>query len=282
MSSKVLVEGVTKIFYQRGRGGVHALKDVDLAVDPGEFLCVAGPSGCGKTTLLNMIAGLDTPDEGRIFVGGSRVHGPSPERTVVFQDGALFPWLTCGKNVEYGLRMRGELSKGERKDRAEEALASMGLDSMAERYPHEVSGGQRQRVAIARALVMEPEVLLCDEPFAALDALTRKRLAVDMARLWETTRMTVIWVEHNLYLPALLADRVLLLAADPGRVLDEVVVRLPRPRSPSDLGVIKVGDWLSDWLEALDGVRQGHRVSLPAPPDGAEVRPAPHHGRMFH
>ncbi len=276
MSAGVLIEGVSKIFYRRGVG-VHALQDVFLAVDPGEFVCIAGPSGCGKTTLLNMVAGLETPDEGRILVGGSQVSGPSPQRTVVFQDGALFPWMSCLRNVEYGLRMRRDLKKSERLERAHDALDRMGLDSTASRYPHEISGGQRQRVAIARALVLEPEVLLCDEPFSSLDAITRRRLAEDMSQMWEATQMTVIWVEHNLYLPALLADRVMILASEPGRVLDEVLVRLPRPRSPSDAAVLRIGDWLTAWLEALAGVDQGQGVVLPSPPGGAEVRPAAHH-----
>jgi len=276
MSAGVLIENVSKIFFRRGVG-THALRDVNLAIDPGEFVCIAGPSGCGKSTLLNLVAGLEKPDEGRILVGGKEVTGPAPERTVVFQDGALFPWMTVEKNVEYGLRMRGELSKAERRDRAQDALARLGLDCMMDRYPHELSGGQRQRVAIARALVMEPEVLLCDEPFSSLDAITRRRLSEDMSRLWEATRMTVLWVEHNLYLPALLADRVMILAAHPGRVLDEVIVHLERPRSPSDSAVLRIGDWLTAWLEALAVVEQGGRVVLPFPPGGAEVRPAAHH-----
>jgi len=281
MSAGVLIEGISKIFYRRGKG-IHALKDVDLAIDPGEFVCIAGPSGCGKTTLLNMVAGLDKPDGGRILVGGKEVTGPGQDRTVVFQDGALFPWMTCRHNVEFGLRMRPGISAAERRDRALDALERVGLAGMAQSYPHEMSGGQRQRVAIARALVLEPQVLLCDEPFASLDAITRRKLAEDMSRLWEATRMTVLWVEHNLYLPALLADRVMILAANPGRILDEVIVELPRPRSPTDNAVRRIGDWLSLWLEALDAIDHGRGVVLPKPPGGAQIRPAAHHDFTLH
>ncbi|HWV38242.1 MAG TPA: ABC transporter ATP-binding protein [Vulgatibacter sp.] len=279
MSAGVLIENVSKIFFHRGEE-IHALREVNIAIDPGEFVCIAGPSGCGKSTLLNLVAGLERPDEGRILVGGEEATGPSPERTVVFQEGAIFPWMTVERNVEYGLRMRGDLSRAERRERAEDALERLGLAGMSDRFPHELSGGQRQRVAIARALVMEPQVLLCDEPFSSLDAITRRRLSEDMSRLWEATRMTVLWVEHNLYLPALLADRVMILASHPGRVLDEVLVHLDRPRSPSDAAVLRIGDWLTAWLEALAEVEQGGRVVLPHPPGGAEVRPASHHATL--
>lgn len=275
MSASVLISGVSKSFPSR-TGEVLAIQDIYLAVDAGEFVCLTGPSGCGKTTLLNLIAGLEKPDAGKILVGGQEVRGPSPQRTVVFQDGALFPWMTCLKNVDYGLRMQANMSPKQRREAAMAALARVGLEGLHNRYPHEISGGQRQRVAIARALVLEPAVLLCDEPFTALDALTRRRLAEDVSALWQATRMTVIWVEHNLYLPALLADRVYVMAAHPGRILDEVLVRLPRPRSPSDPAVLRVGDWLTAWLEALSSVAHGERASLPPPPEGAEVRPAVH------
>lgn len=275
MSAGVLIDNVTKR-YGRGEDRVVVLRNVNLAVEPGEFVCIAGPSGCGKTTLLNMIAGLEPPDEGRILVDGKEVTGPSPERTVVFQHGALFPWMTALKNVEYGLRMRGELSAAERMAVARRALDRIGLEGHHEKYPHQISGGQRQRVAIARAMVLEPEVLLFDEPFMALDALTRRRLMEDMSNLWEANRTTVIWVEHNLHLPALLADRVYMLASHPGRVLDEVVVQLERPRSPTDPAVLQVGEWLTAWMEALARLEHGQRVSLPPPPRGAVVRPVLH------
>lgn len=272
MSAGVLVDGISKRFERYG-SRVEALCDVHLAVAPGEFVCLTGPSGCGKTTLLNLIAGLEYPDAGDVFVGGRRVCGPSPERTVVFQDGALFPWLSCRGNVEYGLQMKG-LSAKERAHQAKVALARVGLASLGDRYPHEVSGGQRQRVAIARALVLEPDVLLCDEPFASLDAVTRRRLAADVVSLWQATRMTVIWVEHNLYLPPVLADRVIVFG--PGKILDEVRVNLPRPRAPRDPAVLQIGDWLSAWVETLTDVGEGIPGSLPAPPAGAEIHPSVH------
>lgn len=275
MSERVLIDNVTKK-YTTGGSEVTVLREVNLVVDEGEFVCIAGPSGCGKTTLLHIVAGLERADEGRVLIGGRAVTGPSPERTVVFQHGALFPWMSNVRNVEYGLRMRGSLSAKERLDIAREALDRIGLAGHHDKYPHQISGGQRQRVAIARALVLEPQVLLCDEPFTALDALTRRRLVDDMSKLWEANRMTVLWVEHNLHLPALLADRVYVLASHPGRVLDEVVVNLPRPRSPTDPAVLRVGEWLTAWTEAIAGLESGNRVSLPPPPEGALVRPATH------
>ncbi len=274
MSAGVLVDGVSKSYPTRG-GRIPVLRDVNLVVEAGEFVCIAGPSGCGKTTLLNIVAGLEDADEGRVYVGGKPVTGPSAERTVVFQHGALFPWMTNLGNVEYGLRMRGDPPK-ERTRVAKEALDRLGLADHYHKYPHQISGGQRQRVAIARALVLEPEVLLCDEPFTALDALTRRRLAEDMSKLWEANRMTVLWVEHNLYLPALLADRVYVLASHPGRVLDEVLVELPRPRSPNDPAVLRVGEWLTAWTEALAELEHGGRITLPRPPPGATIRAATH------
>lgn len=274
MSAGVLVDGVTKSYTTRG-SRVVVLRDVNLVVDPGEFVCIAGPSGCGKTTLLHVVAGLEQPDEGTVYVGGKPVTGPSLERTVVFQHGALFPWMTNLGNVEYGLKMRGD-PPHERVRVAREALDRLGLAGHHDKYPHQMSGGQRQRVALARALVLEPQVLLCDEPFTALDSLTRRRLVEDIYKLWQANRMTVLWVEHNLFLPALLADRVYVLASHPGRVLDEVVVNLPRPRSPNDPAVLRVGEWLTAWSEALAGIEQGHRVTLPPPPEGAVIRQPTH------
>ncbi|HLV60097.1 MAG TPA: ABC transporter ATP-binding protein [Fredinandcohnia sp.] len=275
MAAGVLVDGVSKSYPSQGTR-IPVLRDVNIVVEAGEFVCIAGPSGCGKTTLLNIVAGLEEPDEGCVYVDGKRVTGPSAERTVVFQHGALFPWMTVLGNVEYGLRMRGD-PREERLRVAQEALDRLGLTEHSHKYPHQISGGQRQRVAIARSLVLEPKVLLCDEPFTALDALTRRRLVEDLFKLWEATRMTVLWVEHNLYLPALLADRVYVLASHPGRVLDEVLVELPRPRLPNDPAVLRVGEWLTRWTEALAALEQGHHATLPEPPEGAVIRPVSYH-----
>jgi NitT/TauT family transport system ATP-binding protein len=267
----VRIEGVEKRFVRRDFG-VQALQGVDLEIESGEFVCLLGPSGCGKTTLLNMIAGLESPDRGRILVGGREVRGPSRDRAVVFQDGGLFPWLSCRRNVEFGLKF-DRLRRIERERRAQRALERVGLGWSADRFPHELSGGQKQRVAIARALVLEPAVLLCDEPFSALDAMTRRRLASDLVDLWQATGMTIVWVEHNTYLAPVLADRVIVFGSNPGRLLDEVRVTLPRPRHPSDPAVLRVGDFLTDWLEALDGLARGQGVSLPVVPAHTEVRP---------
>jgi NitT/TauT family transport system ATP-binding protein len=269
----VRIEGICKRF-ERADVGVQALLDVNLHIRPGEFVCLLGPSGCGKTTLLNMIAGLDAPDAGRILVAGREVKGPSPTRAVIFQEGGLFPWLTAWQNVEFGLKQRGE-PPAERRRKAFETLARVGLPGSEYRYPHELSGGQKQRVAIARALVLEPDVLLCDEPFSALDATTRRQLSADLVSLWQQTRMTVVWVEHNTYLAPVLADRVIVFAANPGRVVDEVRIDLPRPRGASDPSVLAVGDFLAEWLEAHHGLAAGEPVRLPRPPRGADVRALP-------
>ncbi len=284
----VRIEGICKRF-ERADVGVQALLDVNLHIAPGEFVCLLGPSGCGKTTLLNMIAGLDAPDAGRILVGGREVRGPSPSRAVIFQEGGLFPWLTAWQNVEFGLKQR-RVEAATRRRRAFEALARVGLPGSEYRYPHELSGGQRQRVAIARALVLEPDVLLCDEPFSALDATTRRQLAADLITLWQQTRMTVVWVEHNTYLAPVLADRVIVFATNPGRVVDEVRILLERPRRASDPRVLAIGDFLTDWLEAQHGLAEGAAVRLPRAPAGADVRalppprglPAPTPHRVLH
>ncbi len=269
--ASVRIEGVEKRFVRR-EIGVQALQDVNLDIESGEFVCLLGPSGCGKTTLLNMIAGLEKPDRGRILVGGREVRGPSRDRAVIFQDGGLFPWLSCRRNVEFGLKFE-RLKRKERERRAQAALERVGLGWSADRFPHELSGGQKQRVAIARALVLEPAVLLCDEPFSALDAMTRRRLAADVAALWQATGMTIVWVEHNTYLAPVLADRVIVFGTNPGRLLDEVRVSLPRPRPQGDPAVLRVGDFLTEWLEALDVLSRGQRVSMPQVPQGTEVRP---------
>jgi NitT/TauT family transport system ATP-binding protein len=269
----VAIQGVTKTFVHHDVG-VQALRDVDLVVRSGEFVCLLGPSGCGKTTLLNMIAGLERPDRGRILVGGQEVTGPSPDRSVIFQDGGLFPWLSCGRNVEFGLKMR-RMPRRERAERVQSTLERVGLHAVHDRYPHELSGGQRQRVAIARALVLEPEVLLCDEPFSALDVQTRGKLVADVVELWRATRMTIVWVEHNTYLAPVLADRVIVFGFNPGRPIDEVIVRLPRPRRSHDSAVVRVGDFLTARLEALHGHDEGHPIPALAPPPGTEVHTFP-------
>ena len=202
--------------------GVLALDDVDLTVRTGEFLCLVGASGCGKSTLLNLIAGLDHPTTGDIDVPGGRP-------TLLFQEAALLPWQTASGNVELALRLRG-VAKRERKAKAAELLDLVHLGGMGDRRPHELSGGMRQRVALARALAQEPDVLLMDEPFGALDAMTRDLLHDELERIWSETGKTIVFVTHNVREAARLGDRIVLLTSRPGRVAVEFPVDIDRPR----------------------------------------------------
>ena len=202
--------------------GVLALDDVDLTVGTGEFVCLVGASGCGKSTLLNLIAGLDRPTSGTVSVPGGRP-------TLLFQEAALLPWQTAAGNVELALRLRG-VGKVERRQRAEELLELVHLGGMGERRPHELSGGMRQRVAVARALAQEPDVLLMDEPFGALDAMTRDLLHDELERIWSETGKTIVFVTHNVREAARLGDRIVLLTSRPGRVAAEFPVDIARPR----------------------------------------------------
>ena len=206
---------------------VDAIHDVSLEVAAGEFVSVVGPSGCGKTTILNMIAGFLPHSGGDILVGGSPVKGPGPDRGVVFQSFALFPWKTVLDNVAFGPKMRG-MGRAERERVAREYLSIAGLAEAADRYPNELSGGMQQRVGVVRALANDPDVLLMDEPFASVDAQTRMTLQEELTRIWSEKRSTVLFITHDVGEAVFLADRVIVLTK--GRVLEEVRVTLPRPR----------------------------------------------------
>ena len=216
--------------YESGDRRVPALQDVSFAVDAAEFLCLVGQSGCGKTTMLNLIAGFLAPTAGEILVGGKRVTGKGFDRGIVFQDFAqLFPWRTARRNVEFGLEMKG-LPREQRGEVAMNFLRLVGLEKFASAFPHELSGGMQQRVAIARALAYNPTVLLMDEPFAALDALTRDEMQRFLVDVWRETKKTVLYVTHNVAEAVYLADRVIVLSPHPGTVKAEVKITLPRPR----------------------------------------------------
>jgi NitT/TauT family transport system ATP-binding protein len=218
--------------YQTPSGAVPAVHGVSFGIESSEFLCIVGPSGCGKSTLLNIMAGFLTPSAGEIRIGGTPVTGYGMDRGVVFQDFAqLFPWRTALGNVAFGLEMKG-ISKTEREAIALEQLRLVKLENFARAYPHHLSGGMQQRVAIARALAYNPAVLLMDEPFAALDALTRDEMQRLLAEVWRTTRKTVIYVTHNVAEAVYLADRVLVMTPHPGTLKTEVPIRLSRPRDP--------------------------------------------------
>lgn len=211
---------------------VHAIEDISLEIERGEFITVIGPSGCGKTTLLNMLAGFEQPSSGQILLEAQPINSPGADRGVVFQEYALFPWLTLRQNVEYGPRERGVPASLIR-ELTDRTLAVMRLEGAENRYPHELSGGMRQRAALARVLVNDPKILLMDEPFAALDAQTRARLQQEVARLWMETRKTVFFVTHSVEEAVLLGDRVITMTAFPGHLKADVRIALPRPRDPT-------------------------------------------------
>jgi NitT/TauT family transport system ATP-binding protein len=205
---------------------------VSFSVAPAEFLCVLGPSGCGKTTLLNMLAGFLVPTRGEILIDGKPVTGRGQDRGVVFQDFAqLFPWRTARRNVEFGLEVRG-VPEAERRDTALHFLKLVRLEKFTDAYPHELSGGMQQRVAIARALAYNPGVLLMDEPFAALDAMTREEMQKQLTEVWQQTQKTVVYITHNVAEAVFLADQILVLAAHPGMVKSQMRLDLARPRDP--------------------------------------------------
>jgi NitT/TauT family transport system ATP-binding protein len=227
---RIVVRGLRKQFTDIARQEeVVALDGIDLEIGDDEFLTVLGPSGCGKTTLLNIVAGFEGASGGEVQVDGEVVLKPGPDRGVVFQEYALFPWLTVAQNVEFGLRER-RVPKAHRRARVRQQIASVGLSGFEQRYPQELSGGMRQRVALARVLVNHPRILLMDEPFAALDAQTRTMMQQELLRVWSAERRTAIFITHNIEEAILLGDRVVVMTARPGRVKDIVAVDLLRPR----------------------------------------------------
>lgn len=223
---------VSQLFATTDGKPTWALRDLSLDFDRGEFICVIGPSGCGKTTLLHLAAGFLHPTDGKVLFKGAPVIAPGPERGVVFQEYALFAWMTAQQNVEFGLRMR-RVPRLERRRRASAFLEKVGLGRAANQYPHELSGGMRQRVAVARALVNEPELLLMDEPFAAVDAMTRASLQDELLRIWQDLRLGVLFITHNIDEAIFLAQRVVVMSAHPGRVRREIRIDLDYPRSRS-------------------------------------------------
>jgi sulfonate transport system ATP-binding protein len=207
-----------------------ALQDINLEMAPGEFVCIVGPSGCGKTTLLNVVAGLERIDSGRATFAGAAIVRPGPERVVVFQEHALFPWLNVRSNVELGLKIKG-VGRQERKRLTDRYLELVNLRSFERAFVHELSGGMKQRVQLARALAVEPRMLLMDEPFAALDAQTRDILQGELQDIWQRTQATILFITHNVREAVILADRVLVMSPQPGTFKREFVVEIPHPRS---------------------------------------------------
>ena len=231
MSAHIVIENVSKVFETDGRRMV-ALENIDLEIPRGQFVCLLGPSGCGKSTLLNAIAGFAPPTAGRVVADGALVTGPGPERGMVFQEYALFPWMTVEQNVGFGLEIKGQ-PKAQIAARVAELLKLLSLEDFGKRYPKDLSGGMRQRVAIARVLALDSPILLMDEPFGALDALTRRNLQDELLRIWAELKKTVIFVTHSIEEAIYLADRIVVMTYRPGTVKRDILVELPRMRDPS-------------------------------------------------
>jgi NitT/TauT family transport system ATP-binding protein len=251
-STKLVLEHVSK-WFQTSSLNVHALDDVTLRIHEGEFVCLVGPSGCGKSTLLNIIAGLDRPDRGLVQADGQAIVAPGPHRLMMFQEAALFPWLTVLGNVLFGLKLSTGLTAAERREKAEYFLELVGLKRFMHSNVHELSGGMKQRVALARALAPKPSVLLMDEPFGALDALTREQLYGDIQRIWSQHRKTIVFVTHNVREAVCLGDRVILFSPHPGRIREEFSIPLPRPR---DINSVELARYATEITRVLKGYVQ--------------------------
>ena len=247
--ARLAIDNVSK-WFDTTHGRVHALDQVSLHVAEGEFVCLLGPSGCGKSTLLNMLAGLEMPGEGSLVAGGVPVRAPSRERMMMFQESALFPWLDVFSNVMFGLKHKPGLTNAERREVAAYYLKLVGLEKFMHASIHELSGGMKQRVALARALAPNPSVLLMDEPFAALDALTREQLYGDLQSIWAQRKVTIVFVTHNVREAACLGDRVVLFSPHPGRIREEFRIDLPRPR---DINSVALAAYATRIMRALKG-----------------------------
>lgn len=235
--TKLQAKNIVKSFSHNGNS-VLAIDGINLDVNEGDFVCIVGPSGCGKSTFLNIIAGLEKPDSGEILLNGKSITAPGPDRIMVFQEGALFPWLKVVDNVEFGLKMAG-IPKNERSEISLRYLDMMQLTKFANSFTYQLSTGMKQRVAIARALVMDPEILLMDEPFAALDAQTRDLLLVELQLIWERTKKTILFVTHNIGESVVLGNRVMVLKNRPTKIKKEIVIDYRRPRLAEDENLLK-------------------------------------------
>ena len=254
MTEMIEIDGVSKRFKQRDGNEFQVLEDVSFTIPEGEFVSLLGPSGCGKSTILNLLAGFEKVSQGTIKVNDGLIKEPGPDRVVVFQEHGLFPWLTVLDNVAFGLKQRG-VGKKERNQLAMEQIRAVHLSKFADRYPHELSGGMKQRAAIARALVMDPQILLMDEPFAALDEQTRLVLHQELEEIWLRTGKTILFITHNIREAVMLSDRVLVMSTRPGKIKKEFVVQAARPRDGSDsvLHYVEkqIMDCLADELEKV-------------------------------
>lgn len=235
----IRIENVGKIYEDADGNSVTALNNINLTINDGEFVSIVGPSGCGKSTLLEIVAGLQTATSGNVYLDDKPVTGPGRDIGVVFQSAALFPWRTVRKNMAYGMEI-AKVPKEEQKKRIDKYLELMGLKDFADKYPSQLSGGMRQRAGIARTLIMNPKVTLMDEPFSAVDHLTRSTLQEELIRIHQTEKKTVLFVTHDISEAVLLSDRVILLTPRPGRIQEEYVIKTKQPRSRTDDEIIKI------------------------------------------
>jgi NitT/TauT family transport system ATP-binding protein len=270
MSSRIDLTGVGQVFHVRNDETKAlekfvALADVDLTVEPGEFLTIVGPSGCGKSTVLDLISGLSVPAAGTVTIDGTRVTEPGLDRGVVFQQYTLLPWRTALGNIEFALEAAG-VKRDQRRRTAHEFLELVGLTEFANRYPHELSGGMKQRVAIARSLSYQPEVLLMDEPFGALDAQTRERLQEELVGIWERTGTTVVFITHDIDEAVFLGQRVAVMSARPGRIRDVVTIDLDRSAA-SDVDVRSTPEFARYRHEIWTLLRQANKTAADASTD---------------
>ncbi len=246
--TKLQARSVIKQFDHNGKS-IVALNGINLNVEEGDFVCIVGPSGCGKSTFLNIVAGLEKPDSGEILLNGKLISTPGPDRTMVFQEGALFPWLKVIDNVEFGLKMAG-IPKNQRRQISRRYLDMMQLTKFADSYTYQLSTGMKQRVAIARALAMDPEILLMDEPFASLDSQTRDLLLVELQLIWERTKKTIIFVTHNISESVILGNRVVIFKNRPSKIKSEIVIDYRRPRLMEDENLQKYYHQILDQLKS--------------------------------
>lgn len=255
--TKIAVKNLTKAFYKK-QGSVTALDDITLNIADGEFVCLVGPSGCGKTTLLRILAGLETPSIGEFTI--STDEGGRPLQSMVFQERGIIPWLTVQQNVEFGLKMR-HTPKRIIKERTMYYLKKTGLDKFATLYPKELSGGMKQRVSIARAFANDPEILLMDEPFAALDEQNKFILQEELLSIWSETGKTVLFITHSIDEALLLSDRILLMSSQPGRIIQEIHVDVPRPRKMEDIreNPILAGQFIEIWKHLQEEVQRSRQ-----------------------
>jgi len=232
---KIIVKNVQKFYDIKSENGEKsekflALDNFNLKIKKGEFITIVGPSGCGKSTFLDILAGLSKPTSGELYIDDKLIEGPDLDRGIIFQGYALFPWRTVEQNIEFGLEIKG-IPKNERKEISNKFIKLVGLSNFENRYPHELSGGMKQRVAIARALAYDPDVLLMDEPFAAVDAQTRELLQEELLNIWEETNKTIVFITHSIEEAIFLADRVVVMTPNPGKIKEVIEINFPRPRS---------------------------------------------------